>query len=104
MYPSTSTKVRKNTAKPKETIAKRKKIVLNFAQREELIDKIKKGIQLRSLHLITTFPSEQLSKSTQSALKNYRNTIRCDYMQKSVFARIFAKLKSNCAYNRIFTV
>ena len=50
MYPSTTTnKVRKNTAKPKEAIQKGKKIVLDFAQREELIKKIKMVIQSQNL-------------------------------------------------------
>ena len=50
MYPKVK-KVRKNAAKPKKVTEKRKRVVLNFVQKEEIIRKVKEGYTLEKLSL-----------------------------------------------------
>ena len=102
MYPSTTTnKVRKNTAKPKEAIQKGKKIVLDFAQREELIKKIKNG------HSITKF-FYNVSVRTVYQINILKKLLlligRFVLFAKKVYAQIFQKIKSASAYNPVSTI
>ena len=76
MYADLNKKVRKNAAQPKEGgVIKRKKVVLSLSQREELINKLKKGHSVAKLAMeynCSVKTVYQINENGASALVKYR--------------------------------